>query len=85
MRGSVRTVAGDVDPGELGRVDVHEHLLMATPALPGEEMTDPEAASAEARLVREAGIDTVVELTTLGLARDPEGLRRRFWRRTSGS
>ncbi len=71
----MRTVSGDVGPAELGRVDVHEHMLMATPALPGEEMTDVEAATAEARLVREAGIDTLVELTTLGLGRDPEGLR----------
>lgn len=75
MKGWVRTVSGDVTPDELGRVDVHEHLLMATPALPGEELTDVEAATAEAQLVRGAGIDTVVELTTLGLGRDPQGLR----------
>jgi predicted metal-dependent phosphotriesterase family hydrolase len=29
----VRTVLGDIDPQELGRTDVHEHLLMRSPLL----------------------------------------------------
>ncbi len=74
---NVRTVTGDVEPERLGRVDVHEHLLMTTPALPGpgEALTEVADAVAEAALVRAAGIDALVELTTPGLGRDPAGLR----------
>jgi len=71
----VRTVSGDIAPSALGRVDVHEHLLMRTPALPGETLDDVASATAEASLVRDSGIDALVELTTLGLGRDGLGLR----------
>lgn len=70
----VRTVLGDLDPGELGRTDVHEHLLMRSPLLPGEELDDPGRSAAEATELRRAGIDALVELTTIGLGRDPEGV-----------
>jgi predicted metal-dependent phosphotriesterase family hydrolase len=71
----VRTVTGDIAPGQLGRCDVHEHLLMHTPLLPGEELNDVERSAAEAGAVRAAGIDALVELTTLGLGRNPLALR----------
>ena len=72
----IRTVLGDVEPGELGRTNVHEHLLMRSPLLRGEELDDPERSEEEAASLREAGIDALVELTTIGLGRDPEGLAR---------
>jgi phosphotriesterase-related protein len=72
----VRTAAGDVVPAELGLTDYHEHLLMRSPLLPGDELDDVARSSDEARLLHEAGIDAVVELTPLGLGRDPEGLAR---------
>lgn len=65
---------GDLDPGQLGRTDVHEHLLMRSPLLPGEELDDPGRSAAEATELRRAGIDALVELTTIGLGRDPEGV-----------
>jgi phosphotriesterase-related protein len=48
---------------------------MRTPLLAGEELDDLDRSTVEARLTRDAGIDALVELTTLGLGRDPAGLR----------
>ena len=70
----VRTVLGDIDLRELGKTDVHEHLLMRSPLLRGEELDDLEKSTREAVELREAGIDALVELTTIGLGRDPRGV-----------
>ena len=70
----VRTVLGDVRPEELGRTNAHEHLLMRSPLLRGEELDDLDKSAAEALALREAGIDALVELTTIGLGRDPVGV-----------
>lgn len=48
---------------------------MRTPLLDGEELDDLDRSATEAQWTREAGIDALVELTTLGLGRDPAGLR----------
>jgi len=73
--GKIRTVLGDIPPEELGRTDVHEHLLMRSPLLRGDELDDLERSAAEAVELRQAGIDALVELTTIGLGRDPVGIR----------
>lgn len=65
---------GDIDPRDLGRTNVHEHLLMRSPLLRGEELDDPALSAAEAADMRQAGIDALVELTTIGLGRDPEAV-----------
>ena len=70
----IRTVLGDIDPRELGKTDVHEHLLMRSPLLRGEELDDLEKSTREAVELREAGIEALVELTTVGLGRDPRGV-----------
>ena len=72
----VRTVRGDVQPSELGCVDSHEHLFFVTPLQPGDEFSDVERAIEEALTLREAGAQTLVDWTPLGLGRDPEGLLR---------
>ena len=69
----VRTVLGDIDPRELGKTDVHEHLLMRSPLLRGEELDDREKSTQEAVELRQTGIEALVELTTIGLGRDPRG------------
>lgn len=71
----VRTVTGDLDPGTLGRTNAHEHLLQRSPLLPGDELDDAERSAAEATALRGTGIDALVELTPIGLGRDPRGLR----------
>jgi phosphotriesterase-related protein len=72
----VRTVAGDVEAGELGRVNYHEHLFQVSPLLPGDELDDEAASTAEAGLLRESGFECMVDATPTGLGRNPEALRR---------
>jgi phosphotriesterase-related protein len=61
-------------PEELGRTNAHEHLLMRSPLLRGEALDDLDKSAAEALALREAGIDALMELTTIGLGRDPVGM-----------
>lgn len=70
----VRTVLGDIAPAALGRTDVHEHLLMRSPLLRGDELDDLDRSATEAGMLRAAGIDALVELTPIGLGRDPLGV-----------
>ena len=68
---SVMTVLGPVEGDALGRVDAHEHLFLRSPVLPGEEFQDLDRMVQEVRWVRESGIDTIVDLTPIGLGRKP--------------
>lgn len=70
----VRTVLGDIAPDALGPTDYHEHLLMRSPLLPGDALDDIGRSSAETRALAAAGISALVELTPIGLGRDPTGL-----------
>jgi len=72
----VRTVRGDVAPGELGPTDAHEHLFFTTPLQPGDDFSDLGCAIEEARALVTAGARTMVDWTPVGLGRDPEGLLR---------
>src|SRR5688572_12960388 len=71
---AVRTVLGLVPADRLGAVDAHEHLFLRTPALPGDEFDDLERMVTEAGQVRACGIDTIVDLTPIGLGREPAKL-----------
>lgn len=71
----VMTVAGRVPASSLGVVDAHDHLFLRTPALPGDEFEDLERSTAEARAGRESGLDTIVDVTPIGLGRRPADLR----------
>ncbi|MFL5961648.1 MAG: phosphotriesterase [Gaiellaceae bacterium] len=70
----VRTVLGDIAPGDLGPCDAHEHLFLDTPAQPGEEFLDRDKATDEARALLAAGAHSLVDWTPLGLGRDLDGL-----------
>ena len=70
----VRTVLGDVPAGELGVVDAHDHLFLASALLPGQELDDMGAAQAEARDFRALGGGTIVQWTPYGLGRRAEWL-----------
>lgn len=74
----VRTVLGDRDPGVLGPTYCHEHLLTRPAERFGEDLVldNEEKAAAELAEFRELGGGGLVELTTLELGRNPEGLRR---------
>ncbi|MFJ4521752.1 phosphotriesterase [Streptomyces sp. NPDC088810] len=65
----VRTVLGDVRPGELGVCDAHDHLFLRSPRLPGQELDDVSAAGAELAAFRAAGGAAVVQWTPYGMGR----------------
>ncbi|MBK3581539.1 phosphotriesterase [Streptomyces sp. MBT65] len=67
--GVVRTVLGDVDPGELGVCDAHDHLFLRSPQLPGQELEDASAARAELAAFRAVGGGSVVQWTPYGMGR----------------
>jgi 5-phospho-D-xylono-1,4-lactonase len=70
----VRTVLGDVAPGELGLVDAHDHLFFRTPQLPGQELDDVGAAAAELRAFADLGGGTVVQWTPFGMGGNAQAL-----------
>ena len=80
---SIDTLDGPLDTADLGTVLMHEHVFNITAEIqiahPGFNGWDPEtaipAANAELRGVKEAGIDTIVELSPIGLGRSLELIR----------
>lgn len=76
MSDRIRTVLGDISPSTLGRTDYHEHLFQVSPLLPGDELDDEQCSREEARLLREAGIEAIVDATPIGLGRNPAAIAR---------
>jgi len=77
----VQTVLGPVDPGELGFTLPHEHTQIALWHIPNRwdywELTaDEPVIAAELERYREAGGSTLVDVTPLGMGRDPAWLVR---------
>ncbi|WP_308403133.1 phosphotriesterase [Streptomyces sp. BV286] len=66
---TVRTVLGDVPPAALGVCDAHDHLFLSSPRLPGQELRDAAAATAELTAFRAAGGGSVAQWTPYGLGR----------------
>ncbi|MBJ3810669.1 phosphotriesterase family protein [Streptomyces flavofungini] len=76
---TVRTVLGDVDPGDLGVCDAHDHLFLRSPRLPGQELDSVDAAAAELAAFRAEGGRSIVQWTPHGMGRraaDLPGLAR---------
>jgi len=69
VAGMVRTVLGDIRPEDLGVCDSHDHLFFASPALPGQELDDPQAATAELASFAALGGQAVAQWTPYGLGR----------------
>ncbi len=72
----VLTVSGPIPAASLGVVNAHDHLFIASPALPGGEITDPALVAQEVREARATGVRAIVELTPIGLGRRPDLMRR---------
>jgi predicted metal-dependent phosphotriesterase family hydrolase len=68
---TVTTVLGEVDAADLGQVDAHEHIFLKSPVLPGDEFQDLLRMGEEVNAVKASGIDTIVDLTPIGLGRRP--------------
>lgn len=78
MRGFVRTVLGDVRPGQLGPTYCHEHLTTRPLARFGDDLRldDEDLAAEELDSFRSAGGGAIVDATTHEFGRDAECLRR---------
>jgi predicted metal-dependent phosphotriesterase family hydrolase len=72
----VMTVSGAIDAAQMGVTDAHDHLFLRSPILAGEEIIDPVAVAEEMRDGARSGLQTIVELTPIGLGRRPELLCR---------
>ena len=76
--GQVNTVRGAVDAETLGRTLMHEHVFVRSPEVASNWPTGWDRATRVAQAVerleelKQAGIDTIVDLTVVGLGRDIE-------------
>lgn len=77
----IATVTGDIAPADLGRTLMHEHLLcdfwhwhleLSYDGI----LDDQELLAEELGLFRDAGGSAIVDATSIGIGRDPVGLRR---------
>jgi phosphotriesterase-related protein len=77
--GTVRTVLGDIDSGELGVTYAHEHLLITGGSFVKADrdflLDDPAKAAEDLAEFTAAGGRSVVDMMPGGLGRDPNGLR----------
>lgn len=80
MKGQIRTVRGDIDPGELGATDAHEHLLIRNDLIlvkvPAFRLDSVECAEREAADFKKHGGGAIVDAAPIGIGRDPDGLLR---------
>lgn len=75
----VRTVTGDIAPEQLGVTYSHEHLITLPPphiSDPDFKMPDEAAATVELLHFKQAGGQSLVEMTTRAYGRSPESLQR---------
>ncbi len=73
--GQVITVTGPRPVATLGVVDAHDHLFIDSPAMKGQAFEDVDRAILEVREGQSTGIGTIVEMTPIGLGRNPAGMR----------
>ncbi|MFE7074307.1 phosphotriesterase [Streptomyces sp. NPDC057620] len=62
-------MVGDIPPAELGVCNAHDHLFFSSPRLPGQELRDAGAATAELAAFGAAGGGSVAQWTPYGLGR----------------
>lgn len=78
----VQTIRGPIDSSALGRVLIHEHIFLMdmeyTYNYRGDFFGDETITNAAARLnaLKASGIDTIIDLTVLGLGRHPPSLAK---------
>lgn len=70
----IRTVLGDV--AVLGPTNYHEHLFQVSPLLPGDELDDERASTAEAGMLRASGFAAMIDATPMGVGRDADAMAR---------
>lgn len=80
---AVETATGPIDPSLLGRTLMHEHIFVLSheinqncPESWGDEEARVRSAVGELRALKSRGIDTIVDMTVLGLGRFIPRIRR---------
>lgn len=78
---SIQTVLGPIEPADLGVTLMHEHTLMDAWEWGGRlgydsTVDDEELLVEELAFYRDAGGSALVDVTPIGLRRDPSGMRR---------
>lgn len=82
--GIVNTVGGPRDTSVLGSTLMHEHVFVSTPEIrndypdlswDGERLEKVKLAADKLRKAKASGIDTIVDLTVLGLNRDVKSIQ----------
>lgn len=81
---TVSTVSGELHSDQLGSVLMHEHIFILTPELDQDyaeivgwdEERRVESAVRQLRAARQLGVDTIVDLTVLGMGRNVRRVRR---------
>ena len=84
MPTTIQTLDGPLETADLGTVLMHEHIFNLTAEIqfvyPGFNGWDPEVeipkAQQQLRELKEAGVDTMVELSPIGLGRNLDLIRR---------
>ncbi len=81
--GHLLTVRGPIAANRMGIALPHEHILVSHGSVQHTfnrafeiDLTDPDLAAREVALFAEAGGGTIVEMSNIGIRRDPLGLRR---------
>jgi phosphotriesterase-related protein len=78
----VATMRGEVTPEQLGTTLMHEHVFVVNPEVAANFPTGWNEDAAVSRAVermaelRAAGVDTIVDLTVVGIGRDIPRLQR---------
>jgi phosphotriesterase-related protein len=78
----IETVRGSLDTSQLGTTLMHEHIFVLSPEVqqnyPGQWNEDERMADAVAKLnaLKRRGVDTLVDVTVLGLGRDIARIQR---------
>ncbi len=76
---SITTIDGSVAGGELGKTYIHEHLgidLSGQKKDSDAKFDEIEAIIEELKVLRDKGIETIVDVTNRGMGRDPKAMRR---------
>lgn len=73
---TVMTVLGPVPASDLGRTMPHEHVVCSELGMGEGPLNDLEGAIADLRVLKKVGGGAIVDLTTEGLGRRPDLLRR---------
>jgi phosphotriesterase-related protein len=81
MTGRIMTVLGPIAPEQLGVCMAHEHLIVDSWAMwqvPNYSLIvdDVNLVTEEVQAFRDAGGTSIIDVTTIGLGRDPEALRQ---------